>query len=123
MAKKIFKFKGKTFEELKEMSINELALLFNSRVRRSIKRGFTEAKQKFLKKTEVKSVVKTHFRDVPILPHMVGKTIKVYNGKDFVDIIVTQDMIGHLLGEFSSTRKRAGHTSPGVSKKGKPVRK
>jgi len=117
MVKKIFKFKGKTLEELKAMSINELSALFTSRVRRTIKRGFTDSKKKFLKKVESKSVIKTHFRDIPILPKMVGKTIKVHNGKEFIDVIVTAEMIGKYLGEFSPTRKRTGHSIPGVGKK------
>ncbi len=119
MAKKIFSYRGKKLEELQSMSIGELAELFTSRVRRSIKRGFSDAQKKFLKKTENKKVVKTHFRNVPILPHMVGKTIRVYNGKEFVDVIVTPEMVGHFLGEFSLTRKRTGHSTPGVGKKDK----
>jgi len=119
MAKKIFKFKGKTLDDLKSMSINELSALFTSRVRRTIKRGFTDSKKKFLKKVETKNVVKTHFRDVPIFPNMIGKTIKVYNGKAFVEVNVTQEMIGKFLGEFSPTRKKAGHSTPGVGKKKK----
>ena len=116
MAKKIFKYRGKTLEELQEMSLSELSLLFNSRVRRSLNRGLTDTKKKFLKKTDNKKVVKTHFRDVPILPSMVGKTIKVYTGKEFKDVMIVPEMIGHLLGEFAPTRKTAGHSSPGVGK-------
>lgn len=117
MAKKIFSYRGKKLEDLQAMSFGELADVFTSRVRRSMKRGFTDAQKKFLRKTEKKKVVKTHFRDVPILPHMVGKTIRVYNGKEFVDVIITIEMIGHFLGEFSLTRKRTGHSAPGVGKK------
>jgi small subunit ribosomal protein S19 len=119
MVKKIFSYRGKKLEELQSMSFRELAELFTSRVRRSMKRGFTDAQKKFLKKTENKKVVKTHFRTMPILPHMVGKTIKVYNGKEFLDVIVVPEMIGHTLGEFSPTRKRTGHSTPGVGKKDK----
>ncbi len=119
MAKKIFSYRGKKLEDLQSLSIGELAELFTSRVRRTIKRGFSDDQKKFLKKTENKKVVKTHFRDVPILPHMVGNTIKVHNGKEFIDVIVTIEMIGHFLGEFSPTRKRTGHSTPGVGKKDK----
>jgi small subunit ribosomal protein S19 len=119
MAKKIFTYRGKNLEELKEMSIGEMANLFTSRVRRSVKRGFTDDQKKFLKKTEQRNNVKTHFRQVPILPHMVGKTVKVYNGKEFIEVHVTQEMIGHFLGEYALTRKRTGHSVPGVTKKKK----
>jgi small subunit ribosomal protein S19 len=116
MVKKIFTYRGKTFEELKKLSLTQLAEIFPSRIRRSIKRGFTEPEKKFLKKVEKKNVVKTHFRNVPIVPLMVGKLIRVYNGKEFVDVHVTQEMVGHFLGEFSLTRKKTGHSTPGVSK-------
>jgi small subunit ribosomal protein S19 len=116
MAKKIFKYRGKTLEELEAMSLKELSLLFNSRVRRSLNRGLTDNKKKFLKKVEKNKVVKTHLRDVPILPVMVGKKIKVYTGKEFKEITIVPEMIGHLLGEFAPTRKAAGHNNPGVAK-------
>lgn len=117
MAKKIFKYRGKTLEELNKLSMNELAELFTARVRRSIQRGFTPEQKKFIKKTKEKKVVKTHFRDVPIFPHMIGKTIKVHTGNDFSDVIIEQDMIGHFLGEFALTRKKTGHSLPGVGAK------
>jgi len=119
MAKKIFNYRGKTLDELKVMSLNQLAELFTSRVRRKIKRGFSESKKKFIKKTELKNVVKTHSRDVPILPKMVGKTIKVYNGKEFIDVIILPEMVGHVLGEFTFTRKQAGHSKAGIGDKKK----
>jgi len=117
MAKKIFTYRGKTLEELNKLSMNELAELFTARVRRSIHRGFSPDQKKFIKKTKEKKIVKTHFRDVPILPHMVGKTIKVHIGNAFNDVIIDQEMIGHFLGEFALTRKKTGHSSPGVGAK------
>ena len=119
MAKKIFKYRGKTLEELQSLSITQLANLFTSRVRRTIKRGFSASQKKFLKKVETKNNVKTHFRNIPIIPSMVGKVIKVYNGKTFVEINIIPEMIGHYLGEYSLTRKRTGHNVPGVGKKTK----
>ncbi len=117
MAKKIFTYRGKTLEELNNLSMNELSELFTSRVRRSIQRGFSPEEKKFIKKTKEKKVIKTHFRNVPILPHMVGKTIKVHIGNAFFDVIIDQEMIGHFLGEFALTRKKTGHSSPGVGAK------
>ncbi len=119
MVKKIFTYRGKTLEELKSMTLKELAELFTSRVRRTLKRGLTDEQKKTLKKIESKNNVKTHFRTLPILPSMVGKTVKVYNGKEFVDINIVPEMIGHVLGEFSLTRKKTGHSVPGVGKKKK----
>jgi len=115
MAKKEFTFKGKTTEELKKMSLNELAQLMTSRQRRTIKRGFTEQQKILLKKIRANEKnVKTHCRDMIILPEMIGTTIKVYQGKEFVPVMVEQDMIGHCLGEFVMTRKRVAHSAPGI---------
>ncbi|MBW2996906.1 30S ribosomal protein S19 [Candidatus Woesearchaeota archaeon] len=115
MAKKEFFYRGKNLEELQEMGLKELAALLPAAARRKIQRGFTEQEKVLLKnlKTSGKPV-KTHCRSMIILPEMVNKTIKVYNGKTFEDIIVQPEMIGHYLGEFSLTRKRVAHSAPGV---------
>ena len=56
-------------------------------------------------------VVKTWSRRSTILPSFVGLTFGVYNGKKFIPVLVTENMIGHKLGEFSPTRTFTGHTS------------
>lgn len=114
MAKKEFTYKGRTLDQLKTLSIEELADIFPSRQRRSIKRGLSDNKKKFLKKIQAKDRVKTHEREVVVLPFMVGKTILIYNGKTYVPIMIQEEMIGHFLGEFSLTRNKVGHSSPGV---------
>ena len=58
-------------------------------------------------------VVKTWARDCTIFPEMVGMKFAVHNGKDFVTVLVTEDMVGHRLGEFSMTRKFQGHANKG----------
>ena len=115
MAKKEFTFKGKTTEELKKVSLNELAQLMTSRQRRTIKRGFTEQQKILLKKIKANEKnIETHCRDMIILPEMIGITIKVHQGKEFVPVMIEQDMIGHCLGEFVLTRKRVAHSAPGI---------
>lgn len=115
MAKKEFTYKGRSFEELKDMGIKELATLLPSRQRRSLVRGFTEPQKRFLKRLNApKEFVETHCRDMIILPSMVGRLIKVHNGKDFIPVNVEKDMIGHYLGEFVSTRKKVAHSAPGI---------
>ncbi len=114
MAKKIFKFRGMTTEELQKLSLNDLLPHLTSDVRRKVKRGFTEQEQKLLKKLETKSVVKTHCRDMVVLPSMIQKTIKLAKGNSFEDVIVQPEMIGHRLGEFVFTRKRVVHGGAGV---------
>ena len=62
-----------------------------------------------LNETGKKEVVKTYSRRSTIFPDFVGHTIAVHNGKDFVPVYVTEDMVGHKLGEFALTRKAGGH--------------
>ena len=119
MAKKEFTYRSKTLEELKELSLSQLSEILPSRQRRSIKRGFSEEKKTLLKKIETKNNVKTHRRDMIILPSMVGKTVQIFNGHKFEPITFRQEMIGQYFGEFALTRKRAVHTSVGVTNKPK----
>ena len=116
MAKKEFTYRGKTLEELKQMSLKEFAELLPARQRRTIKRGFTEEQKRFLKKLDSKKdkPVKTHCRDMVVMPNMVGKTIRVHKGNDFIAIMIQPEMIGHYLGEFALTRKRVEHHAPGI---------
>ncbi|MEM7818176.1 MAG: 30S ribosomal protein S19, partial [Candidatus Aenigmatarchaeota archaeon] len=95
--------------------------VFDARVRRKIlKRGFTEQEKKFLEKIkEIKQknpnkFIKTHLRQMPILPIMVGLTIGVHNGKEFVPVKIRPEMIGRRLGEFSITIKEVKHSGPGI---------
>ena len=115
MALREFKYRGKTLEELKKLSVEEFSGLIPSRQRRSLKRGFNEQHKKLLKNIRNnKNNIKTHCRDFIILPEMVGKTIRVHNGKEFVPVIIQDEMIGHFLGEFTLTRKKISHSAPGV---------
>lgn len=114
MAKE-FSFYGKTLEELKGMSVDEFAKLLPSRKRRTLTRGFTDAHKILIKKIETKKKpVETHCRDMIVLPAFLGKTIKIHNGKDFVNLIIDQDMLGYRLGELVITRKIVKHSAPGI---------
>ncbi|MBI4452628.1 30S ribosomal protein S19 [Candidatus Woesearchaeota archaeon] len=115
MAKKEFTYRGKTIEELKKMSLNEVAQLFSSRQRRTLKRGFTDQQKILLKKIRANQKnIETHCRDMLILPEMVGSTIKVHSGKEFVPVVIESDMLGHCLGEFVFTRRKVEHSAPGI---------
>lgn len=115
MAKKEFTYRGKSLEELKSLTINEIAELFPSRVRRSLKRGIKEDYKIVLKKIkEGDNNLRTHCRDMIILPEMVESVVKIHNGKEFVSVTIQPEMIGHYLGEFAQTRKGVRHSSPGV---------
>ena len=81
---------------------------------RSLKKGpyCQECLMKKVEKVEASGkneVIKTWSRRSTIFPNFIGKTFAVHNGKDFIPVYVTEDMVGHKLGEFSPTRKYSGH--------------
>ena len=115
--KKEFSYRGLSLEELQKLSIEELLPLLPSRIRRTIKRGLTVKQDKLLKDIEKANpgdMIRTHCRDMVILPNFVGHIIHVYNGKEFHRVDIQPDMIGHYLGEFALTRQKVKHTGPGV---------
>lgn len=114
MSDEQFTFRGKTIDELKQMNLNQFAELLNARGRRKIKRGLRENEKKILQDLEEKDTVRTHERDMIIVPAMVGKTVEVYDGQNFVTVEVEEEMLGHYLGEFSKTRKKVEHSAPGL---------
>ena len=114
MAKKEFLYRGRTVEELQQMGLKELAELLPVGARRKIKRGFTDHQKSLIEKLKKSNGLKTHCRDVLILPEMIGKTIKVHNGKIFVEFVIQPEMIGHLFGEYSLTKNKVSHSAPGV---------
>mgnify|MGYP000824671021 CR=1 FL=1 len=82
---------------------------------RSLKKGpyvFDRLLKKVQKLNETgkKEVVKTYSRRSTIFPDFVGHTIAVHNGKEFIPVYITEDMVGHKLGEFAPTRKFSGHS-------------
>lgn len=97
------------------MSIQQLIPIVSADARRKLKRGFTEQEKKLIEKVEKKDNVRTHIREMIILPQWVGKTIHVYNGKEFVPVKIREDMVFHRLGEYSFTTKRVKHGTPGLA--------
>jgi len=120
MAKKIFTYRGMKLEELQKLSLADFAKLLPSRQRRSLQRGFRESEKKLLeqikrhKEGKRKKPVKTHCREMVVLPDMVGMTIHVHQGKSYTPVIITAEMIGHRLGEFTLTRNKVQHSAPGI---------
>ena len=115
MAKKEFTYRGKTLEELKALSYNEVMELLPARSRRSLKRGRNDGHKALLKKIEKNDPnIRTHCRDMVIIPEMLGANIKVHNGKEFIPVVIMPEMVGHFLGEFVQTRKGVAHNAPGV---------
>jgi len=114
---KEFTYHGLSKEELANIPNEKLLKLFTARVRRSITRGINDDKRKLMeemKDKNNKNPIKTHLRDVIILPYMVGVTVHIFSGKEFVPITITLQMVGHYLGEYVITNKRVNHGAPGV---------
>lgn len=116
-------YRGYTLDQLQSMSMDEFINLLPSRQRRSLHRGLTLEQRTLLEKMrKVKEImrkgkseiVKTHVRDMIILPEMVGLTFLVHNGKEFVPVEIKPEMIGHYLGEFAITNKPVKHGTPGI---------
>ncbi|MFP3282996.1 MAG: 30S ribosomal protein S19 [Nitrososphaeria archaeon] len=116
---KEFRYRGYTLDQLMNMPLDQVIQLLPSRTRRSLNRGLSPAKRKLME--ELRSgpggngkQVKTHLRDMVILPFMVGATISIYTGKEYVPVEVKPEMIGHFLGEYVQTCKRVMHGEPGI---------
>ncbi|MBI2580408.1 30S ribosomal protein S19 [Candidatus Woesearchaeota archaeon] len=114
MVRKEFIYRGKSIAELKGMSLKEFAVLLPSRQRRTLLRGLNEQNKKLLEDARTKTNVKTHCRDMIIIPELVGKSVKIHNGKEWVQVMVMAEMLGHYLGEFVQTRKKVVHSAPGI---------
>ncbi len=115
-----FRYRGHSLEQLNGMSTEALIQLLPSRARRSLNRGVSEEKRKLIedartvKEGRLKGLIKTHARDMVVLPSMVGLTIHVHNGREFVPLEVKAEMIGHYLGEYVITNKKVVHGTPGI---------
>ncbi|NHJ85090.1 MAG: 30S ribosomal protein S19 [Asgard group archaeon] len=118
---------GLTLEELQAKSMDEFIKMLPSRKRRSLTRPtyWDATRKKLLEdiRQQVRIIkdgekrikpIKTHLRDMIVLPEMVYAKIAVHNGKDFVEFIVHPDQIGHVFGEFVLTTKLVRHGSPGM---------
>jgi small subunit ribosomal protein S19 len=120
---KEFTYRGHSLTSLTGMSMDEFINLLPSRQRRSLQRGLTPEQRTLLEKLrEAKEAqkqgkevnLKTHVRDLIVLPEMVGVKIQVHNGKEFVAVEIKPEMIGHYLGEFAITNKPVRHGTPGI---------
>ena len=120
---KEFSYRGHSLNSLTAMSMDEFINLLPSRQRRSLQRGLTSEQRILLEKLRAakeaqkqgKEVsVKTHVRDLIILPEMVDVKIQVHNGKEFVAMTIRPEMVGHYLGEFAITNKPVRHGTPGI---------
>lgn len=116
-----FTYRGHTLDELQEMSVEDVAELLPARQRRTIERGLSGEHEKLLETAEAADPdetaadpIRTHMRDMPVLPAMVGLTFAVHNGQSFERVEIEPEMIGHYLGEFQLTRTSVEHGQAGI---------
>ncbi len=116
-----FTYRGHTLEELQEMSREEVAELLPARQRRTINRGLSVQHEKLIADAEdadaeetANDPIRTHLRDIPVLPEFVDLTFAVYNGQEFQRVTIKPEMIGHYLGEFQLTRTSVEHGQAGI---------
>ncbi len=113
-------YKGKTEREFKDMTLIDFMNLTTSRQRRNLKRGLPDQHKKLIEKIKkfklgkIKKNIKTHCRDMIVIPEFLGTIIHVYSGKEFVPVAITVEKLGHYLGEFVITRRRVQHSAPGI---------
>uniref|UniRef100_A0A336MLF6 40S ribosomal protein S15 n=1 Tax=Culicoides sonorensis TaxID=179676 RepID=A0A336MLF6_CULSO len=119
-----FTYRGVDLDQLLDMKKEQLSELLGCRARRRMSHGLKRKPQALIQKLrkakkeapplEKPAIVKTHLRNMIIVPEMVGSIIGVYNGKTFNQVEVKPEMIGHYLGEFSLTYKPVKHGRPGI---------
>ena len=115
-----FTYRGLSQKELEKLPLDKLLKLFPARIRRSLTRGINDNKRKLIgeikaaKEGKLKTPINTHLRDLIILPNMIGTTVNVFSGKEFVPVTITSEMVSHYLGEYVITNKRVSHGAPGV---------
>lgn len=120
---KTFSFKGIDLKDLVEMKNEEFAQLCGARVRRRFSRGLGSKPMGLIKKlraaklaaeeNEKPAIVKTHLRNMIVVPEMIGSVVGVYNGKVFNTVEIKPEMVGHYLGEFSISYTPVRHGRAG----------
>jgi len=121
---KKFSYRGVDLDALLDMTSEELVKLFHARARRRFQRGLKRQPMALVKKLrkakreapagEKPEPVRTHLRNMIIVPEMIGSIIGVYNGKTFNQVEIKPEMIGHYLAEFSISYKPVKHGRPGI---------
>jgi len=110
-----FTYRGYTVQEMKQMGITELTSIMPARVRRKVKRGFTRGEEHLL--TRVRrgdEKIRTHLRSMIVMPEMVGRSIDIHNGKEYVKVDVQPEAVFHYFGEFALTRRKVAHGTAGI---------
>merc|ERR1712066_622457 len=123
---KKYSYRGVDLDKLLDLSNQDLMEMFRARQRRKFSRGIKRKPIALLKKLrkakrdtgygEKPDPVKTHLRNMVIVPEMIGSVVAVYNGKQYINVEIKPEMIGHYLAEFSITYKPIKHGRAGGGK-------
>lgn len=113
-----FLYRGRTEKDIRTVSMDDFIQMLPSRMRRSLRRGISDRQRILIEKirnwTPDKKPVKTHARDLVVLPEMIGKTVHVFNGQEFIEVMLDIKKVGHYLGEYAVTNKPVRHGRPGI---------
>lgn len=119
-----FTYRGVDLDQLLDMKNDDLIELFHARARRRFQRGLKRKPMALIKKLrkvkkeatggEKPEPVRTHLRDMIVVPEMIGSMVGVYNGKTFNQVEIKPEMVGHYLAEFSISYKPTKHGRPGI---------
>lgn len=110
-----FTYHGFRLDDLRKMGMNELVPLMPSRARRKINRGLTRGEENLLSRFRGGDArIRTHLRDMIVMPEMVGREVEIYNGKEYIKVEIQPEAVFHYLGEFAPTRRRVTHGSAGI---------
>ena len=115
--RKEFTYRGKTIHELKKLDVREFSKYLKSGARRSALRQFQQIED-FVSRAKTKAgknkQIRTHQRELLVVPEMVGMKISVHDGRNFVPVLIMGEMLGHRLGEFAITRGKVKHSKAGI---------
>ena len=110
-----FTYRGFRIEELRKLGMSELLPVMPARVRRKVTRGLTRGEEDLLSRFRSGDAkIRTHLRDMIIMPEMIGKEVEIYNGKEFMKVEIQPEAVFHYLGEFALTRRKVSHGSAGI---------
>lgn len=115
--RKEFTYRGKSVADLKKLDIREFAKLLKSNEKRTLLRQYDYIHKFVLscnQKIQKGKPIRTHLREIVIVPGMIGMRINIYDGKNFVPIDINGEMLGHRLGEFAPTRSKVKHGAAGI---------
>lgn len=110
-----FTYRGFRIDDLRKMGMSELLPVMPARARRKVTRGLTRGEENLLSRFRSGDAkIRTHLRDMIIMPEMIGKEVEIYNGKEFMKVELQPESVFHYLGEFALTRRKVTHGSAGI---------